>query len=312
MALVLSKFNKQAFHFFKWLFLVSVIISSLSMVSRAQAAEFSFDAPTTVGTDQDFIVDFILDTKMENINAIEGSVVFDNNIFFLKEIRDADSVVSLWIKNPAAGNTSGVIDFSGITPGGYNSQDQKGKIFSLVFSATKEGAGMFTVSDSVALLSDGQGTKAEATFAPATIVVERGVSMPLLPALLDTEKPEPLFAQIVKNESLGTNKWVAIFYTHDKKSGISHYEIAEQQGDQVFDYAKLQWRPAQNPEVLLDQSRRSFVYIKAVDKVGNESISVLLPLSKQNLYQNIWFWCIIITLLLLCLGGFLWKRKIKK
>lgn len=312
MALVLSKFNKQAFHFFKWLFLVPVIISSLSMVSRAQAAEFSFDAPATVATDQDFIVDFILDTKMENINAIEGSVVFDNNIFSLKEIRNADSVVSLWIKNPVSGNTSGAVDFSGITPGGYNSQGQKGKIFSLVFSATKEGAGMFAVSDSVALLSDGQGTKAEATFAPATIVVERGVSMSLLPALLDIEKPEPLFAQIVKDKSLDTNKWVAIFYTHDKKSGISHYEIAEQQGDQVLDYAKLQWRPAQNPEVLLDQTHRSFVYIKAIDKAGNELISILPPTSKQKLYQNIWFWCIIITLLLLCLGGFLWKRKVKK
>lgn len=314
MTLVASKFNKQAFHFFKWLFLVSVIISSFSMVSRAQAAEFSFDAPTTVGVDQDFIVDFFLDTKMENINAVEGSVLFDSSIFSLKEIRDADSVVSLWIKNPALGNTLGAIDFAGITPGGYNSQNQKGKVFSLIFSATKEGAGVIKVSDNiVALISDGQGTTAKTTSAPATIGVERGVLMPSFPAMLDTEKPEPLFVEIIKNDTIDAQAWVVIFYTHDKQSGISHYEMAEQLGEQVSDYAKLQWRPAQNPEILLDQNRRSFIYIKAVDKAGNETISILPPSSQQKLYQNIWFWCILfIVLLLLCLGGFLWKSKIKK
>lgn len=295
------------------IFFVSAVISFGFLANPVFAANFSFDSPAKVGPGQEFQVDFILDTKMENINAIEGSVVFDSTIFSLKEIRSADSVVALWVKNPAQGNTAGVVDFAGITPGGYNSQGEQGKIFSLVFSATKEGEGVIRVSDSLAaLISDGQGTKAEAAFTPATIVVLRGVSTPPLPVLFDTEKPEPLFVEIIKNESLDKNKWVAVFYTQDKKSGISHYEIAEQAGQQISDYTKLQWRSAQNPEVLLDQDRRSFVYIKAVDKAGNEIISIVSPLSQQKLYQNIWFWCIIIVLLLLCLGGFLWKRKIKK
>lgn len=296
------------------IFFVSVIIGFGFFVTPIFAANFSFDTPAKVGLDQEFQVDFIVDTKTENINAVEGSVIFDSSIFSLKEIKDADSVITLWVKNPVQGNKPGVIDFAGITPGGYNSQDQEGKIFSLVLSASKEGTTVIKVSDNIiALLNDGQGTKSQTTVTPATILVERGASTPLLPVSLDTEKPEPLFAEIIKNDSVDKHLWVAIFYTHDKKSGISHYEIAEQSGNEVSDYTKLQWRPAQNPETLLDQDRNSFVYIKAIDKAGNEIISVLPPLSQQKAYQNIWFWCIIIILLLLlCLGGFLWKRKIKK
>lgn len=296
------------------IFLVSAIIGFGFLVKPIFAASFSFGTPVKVGLDQEFQVDFFLDTKTENINAVEGSVIFDSSIFSLKEIRDADSVITLWVKNPAQGNKSGGVDFAGIIPGGYNSQDQKGKIFSLILSATKEGVGEIKVGDNTtALISDGQGTKTETTFTPTTIVAERGISAPPLPALIDTEKPEPLFAELIKNSSVDKHTWVAIFYTHDKKSGISHYEIAEQSGQQVSDYTKLQWRSAQNPEVLLDQDRHSFVYIKAVDKAGNETVSILPPFSQQKPYQNIWFWCIIIILLfLLCLGGFLWKRKIKK
>ncbi len=293
------------------LFLLFVIFSFVFLITSANAANISFDLPNQVGLNQDFKVDILLDSEMQEINALEGKIIFDKNILTLKEVRDSSSVISLWIKNPGQNNNSGVVEFSGITPGGYNSFTQTKSIFSLIFSANTEGEASLGVKSITVLLNDGQGSPAKVTIGniPNIKVDKDFISSQPVSSVEDAESPEPLFVEIIKDGSIENNNWVAVFYGVDKKSGIDRYEIAEEKGVQVSDYTKLSWRSAQSPQLLSDQTRQSFVYIKAIDRAGNEVVSVVSPVETKNLYKNFWFWCIIILSLLLLFGGVIWRKQ---
>ena len=294
------------------LFLLSITLNSLFIIHKGQAAEVFMIAPAQVGVSQDFQVDLLLDTEMENINAVEGKVIFDSEDLVLKEIRNTDSVVTLWVKDPASSVMQSPIEFAGITPGGYNSRGQKGKILSLVFTAQKEGETSIKIENAQALLNDGQGTKTTTRTKFTALSITTDITTPsTVQTITDTESPEPLFAEIIQDKSIEENKWVVVFYTHDKSSGISHYEVAEQKIGELSDYSKLHWQTVQSPYRLRDQRRHSFVYVKAVDKAGNEVVSVLPPNQGQPAYESMWFWCIIIVLLLLSIGGYVWRRQKK-
>ncbi len=287
------------------------LVTALFFACPVLAANFSFDAPIKVGVNQDFQINVLLDTEMEDINAVEGKVVFDKNILTLKEVRDSNNIISLWAKDPAQNKNDGIVEFSGITPGGFNSFSQTKSIFSLIFSANKEGDAGLKIEGLSVLLNDGKGTPTKVTVAKIPMIkIEEGfVSSQPVSAMDDKESPEPLFVEIIKDSSIEDNKWVAVFYGHDKKSGIDHYEFAEQKGKQVLDYKTLSWQSAQSPQLLLDQTRGSFVYIKAIDRAGNEIVTVVNPLVGKKLYENFLFWCIILLSLLLLFGGNIWRRK---
>ncbi|MBI2037309.1 MAG: hypothetical protein HYT15_00025 [Candidatus Magasanikbacteria bacterium] len=293
----------------KKLYFYFVVLCALVLLQPARAADFSFNTLPKVGVNQNFQVDFALDTEMGEINAIEGNISFDSNIFTLKEVRNTGSVISLWVRDPQQNISANSVEFAGITPGGYNSRGYKATIFSLVFSTANEGTGSITVRNAQALLNDGSGTPAKVTSKPIMITVEQGIVSPPVAAVEDTDPPEPIFAEIIQGSNIADNKWVVVFYGQDKKSGISHYEVAEQKGNVVSEYSKLTWQPAQSPYVLLDQTRESFTYIKAVDKAGNETVRVVSPQPAQKIYQSLWLWCIIILLSLLLLGGIVWRTK---
>ena len=287
------------------------LVTALFFACPVLAANFSFDVPASVGTNQDFQVEFLLNTEMEDINAVEGKIIYDKNILTLKEVRDSNNIISLWAKDPAQNKNDGIVEFSGITPGGFNSFSQTKSIFSLIFSANKEGDAGLKIEGLEVLLNDGKGTPVKATIAKIPMIkIEEGfISPQTVLAVDDKESPEPLFVEIIKDNSIEDNKWVAVFYGHDKKSGIDHYEFAERKGRQVLDYKTLSWRSAQSPQLLLDQTRASFVYIKAVDRAGNEIVAVANPLVGKKLYDNFWFWCIILLSLLLLFGGALWRKQ---
>ncbi len=294
-----------------YIFIVLFFIFYIINPSLLFAANFSFDIPTKVGVNQDFQVNVLLDTEMEEINAIEGKIIFDKNILTLKEVRDANNVISLWVKDPGQNKNNGMVEFSGITPGGFNSFAQTKSVFSLIFRANNEGEASLKTEGILVLLNNGQGSPAKVTVSKIPMIkIEKNFisSQPVL-VIDDKESPEPLFVEIIKDNSIENNNWVVVFYGHDKKSGIDHYEIAEQKGGQLSDYKKLSWQSAQSPQLLSDQTRQSFVYIKAVDRAGNEVVTVVAPIGGKKLYENFWFWCIILLSLLLLLGGSLWSRK---
>ncbi len=142
----------------KSLFLISISYF-LFFIASAQAAELFFETKNReVGLNSQFKVDILINTQGEEINAIEGSVVFPWGFFGVKEISDGNSIINFWAQKPKLVLDNEII-FSGIVPGGYKGSNAK--LFSIIFQSLKEGNATIDFSGLKVLLNDGNGTPAE-------------------------------------------------------------------------------------------------------------------------------------------------------
>jgi hypothetical protein len=113
--------------------------------------------------------------------------------------------------------------------------------------------------------------------------------------------------EITRDSSIFDNKWFLVFATQDKGSGIDHYEILETRSNikailinkKIFlNYFKKQWKIGESPYMLNDQKLQSYIFVKAIDKAGNERIVKLKPQNPLLWYKNLENWSIIIVVLL--------------
>ncbi len=293
------------------------------MATPVFAAEISFDAKTKeIVIGQQFQVDVVVHTENEEINAVEGLLAFPQELLELKEVGDGNSFVNFWIERPKIGVGRKIV-FSGITPGGYTSD--KGFIFSLIFQAKKSGEGIINLESARVLKNDGQGTPAQVRISPYQFIIHSPASPELqrgepngqvsekpeqsLPiATKDTEPPESFVPEIVSTPVLFEGDWVAVFATQDKKSGINHYEIKETR--QRFFTFISKWLPAESPYVVKDQELRSSVFVKAIDKAGNERVVKIEPRNPLAWYEKYENWVIIIVAIaaLFVINYTLWKK----
>ncbi len=302
------KLIPRALCFNALIFLVAFMLHASGFTLQAQAAEMFFETKNSqIRVGDRFEIGFFLNTEDEDINAIEGKVVFPETLLELKEIRDGNSIINFWIERPKAKN--GEIIFSGITPGGYN--DGQGLILSIAFLAKKEGDGAIEFSGVKALRNDGQGTEADVKISNFQFLISKQIPIPEIPIpeIKDIEPPEEFTPQIAADPAIFDGKWFLVFATQDKGSGIDHYEIKESR--QKFFAVFEKWLPAESPYVLMDQELRGFVWIKAVDKIGNERIAVVEPRYPLKWHDDWRIWSIIILglFVLAVIGKILWKKR---
>ncbi|MBU1178871.1 cohesin domain-containing protein [Patescibacteria group bacterium] len=272
------------------------------------AALMSLDAKTTqVQIGEKFEVNLFINTAQENINAFEGRIIFTKDILNLKDIRDGNTIVNFWVEEPK--NQEGTIIFSGITPGGFNGKN--GLIFSAIFEAKEVGIAKFEIKDARVLRNDGTGSAATLAVVPLDVVISEGASaeIPIITKVQDTEPPESFVPEVAKDETLFEGKWFVVFATQDKTSGLDHYELKENR--QKFLTFFSRWRIAEGPYILQDQELRSYVFVKAVDKAGNERIMEINPQNPLGWYENYENWIIMILLgvvIAYVIRKFLWRR----
>ncbi|HRH23657.1 MAG TPA: cohesin domain-containing protein [Candidatus Magasanikbacteria bacterium] len=289
-----SMLNKQTMLIF---FIISVTFFSYS---RVHAAEFYFGARgTEVPIRQFFEVGVFLNTNDKTINAFEGEITFPSDMVTLGEVRDGNSMVSLWVEKPHL-TSPGVVSFSGITPGGFSGP--QGYLFSLIFESTDFGTFTIESRNENVYLNDGEGTKTEVTRSPITLTATLTSSTEaIFLSVRDTEPPESFSVTLVTDSHVFDGKHTIVFTTQDKGGGVSGYQVAEYH--RPFwkfstDVSKLSWVTAQSPYLLHDQKLRSVVYVKALDYSGNERVSVLYPQGIQW-YEKYAIWCILGLLILL-------------
>lgn len=102
-----------------------------------------------------------IDTEGEVINTVETHLVFSQDVLEVVSLEKENSILSLWIGDPAYLNAEGFISFIGGLPTpGYQGKD--GLIGTITFKVKGEGkAGVsFEESSSRVLLNDGFGTEA--------------------------------------------------------------------------------------------------------------------------------------------------------
>ena len=128
-------------------------------------------------------------------------------------------------------------------------------------------------------------------------------------AMIDVTSPEEFKPEIGKASAVFEGKYFLSFVTQDRMSGVAHYEVAELRRTLLGGTEeKKEWKVGESPYLLEDQSLRSVIKVKAVDKAGNERIEEIVPP-----YKVTWKDVLVIILILIGAGVIYWIiRKIKK
>ena len=287
-----------------------VIFILFSLAGQVFAAELFFETKTPeIAINQLFEAEFFLNTEEEYINAVEGKILFSGDLLELKEVKEGNSIVNLWIERPKAKPDNQII-FSGIIPGGYTGKE--GLIFSLIFQTKNEGEGAIEIYDAKTLLNNGKGTPAQLSISNFQFLIsEQATQVPITPTE-DTDPPEKFNPMIAKDPEIFNGKYFLVFATQDKNSGISHYEVleAEQEGSFLKLIKEDKWQVGESPYLLEDQKLKSYNYVKAVDKAGNERIADLPPQNPLEWYENYYIWGKIIISIILIYA--IWRILKKK
>ncbi len=242
-----------------------------------------------------FVVETRISSPDKSINAVEGSLLFDNNGLEVKELSTGGSLFSLWLEQPVFSNEEGRISFVGGVPGGF--QGKEAEILKIIFFAKNEGKAKLDFRDDISVfLNDGQGTQMGPWVEPLTLSIsKRPTEIPpkdewqrLLKE--DTTPPEPFEVVVSRDPTIFNNQYFISFFTTDKESGVDRYEI--QEGTEPYIVGN-------SPYLLKDQKIKSVIRVKAIDKAENERLAELAPISPQYFYQTVWFWLVIILAIII-------------
>ena len=261
--------------------------------SSALAARFSVETPKDTGMEQ-FVAKIYLDTEGVSINAIEGSIALLKSAKV--QIRADNSDVPFWVDQPILNASKRTISFSGIIPNGY--PGNRAFLFSIVFSDGNAFSG--TRFSGTAYKNDGLGTKLAIEENRTSIIRLASVS---LPDISDDREPPETFTPLLGNDPANPDIYAVFFATQDKFSGIDHYEVAEARPT-LFGLAPkvLTFEKAVSPYNLSDQDKASFIYVKAVDRNGNERVEKISPENRFLAYRFALFLGIILLLLIGAIG----------
>ena len=259
----------------KNIFTVLTLMTLLS-APTALAATLSLQNKTDIIQVGDIVeVKVLLDTEGASVNAIESSISYSKDELTFLKVRDGDSNNNFWGDKPTL-KQEGQIVFSGIIPGGLSSSEVQ--VVTLVFEAKKEGVGKVLFDSVQVLLNDGLGTPAELRTIPLERNVQgQSVASPLMTEYIDTEPPEVFSPVITYDPDIFDGRKFLVFSTQDKSSGIDFYEVKEG----VFN----RYEVATSPYEIKDQSLSDEIFVRAVDRAGNEYVAIIYPQTSVPWYQ---------------------------
>ncbi len=227
------------------------------------------------------VVPIYLDTQFEEINAVEVYVNFSDNLVF-RDYLDGKSIITHWIEKPHYQYRDvrhPDIVFSGIISGGISGRNLN--LVDLIFEAKESGMAKIEIDkNSKVLLNDGLGAQAKLIALSKSFNILDIKGKPEI-KIKDNFPPESFKIYLARNEEIFNGKYYITFEAKDKQSGIAYYEVNEKPVGFIFlakpDIENLTFKKAESPYVLEDQSLRSYIFVKAVDKAGNERIEILTP-----------------------------------
>lgn len=264
---MINKFRKN------YIIVLLIVTGCFLITSSTQAAKLFFETDVTeIGIGQEIKVTLRLDTEGEIINAIEGEIRLPE-IISMESIKDGNSIISFWVEQPRIENTKTII-FSGIVPGG--SEINNGEIFSFTAKTNSEGVGSIGFSSAHVLLHDGQGTEVDIQIDTLSLLVDTEISLTDFSTETDMEPPEKFELNLTDDENVFSGDYFLVFASQDKSSGIGYYEVLETK-KRLIDERLGEWQIVKSPYQIKDQTLTSFVYIRAVDRVGNVRVSVIKP-----------------------------------
>lgn len=264
-----------------YLFLCFICSLSLGLWRPAHASQapaaYTITGPAAVAVGETFSIFIGASSAQEAMNAVSGSIQYPQNLLTVSQVSLKNSRIIYWQQQPSADPRTGHISFVGGLPTpGY--QGPNGLLFTLRATATAEGTiTIGTRPGSIILANDKQGTILPT--APGSLTITSRIPSPSTPQPptpsappVDTAPPIQLELAVGRDKHLFDNQWFAAFTAIDTESGIDHYEIAQITASQTLPLPE-QWIVTGSPYVLPHQQQRGFVFLKAVDKSGNQTLA---------------------------------------
>ncbi len=278
----------------------SLLLLMLLIASPVFGAEVFFDTPSRdISTGEIFSVKVILDTRDVSVNAVEGSIVFPQDLLEVKDTAEENSVINFWVEKPHV-TEPGILTFSGIAPGGFSGPNNP--ILTISLQVKQSGEAVLSVKGMRVLQNDGHGTTASTTVSDLTFSIQEGVATtPHESLAADTDPPEIFTPVIASSSVLFEGRNFLVFATNDKGSGIDHYEVRE---------GKWGWfTKAQSPYLLKYQMLDKDIFVKAIDTAGNERIAVLAREPTASRYPWYVVFSILGILLISVVLKFIWSKS---
>jgi hypothetical protein len=280
------------------LFRLSIVLALCAYVLSVDASVLYVASPQASSAPQEYTIDISIDAD-KAVNTIQGTLVVPAGAEYVRA-NDSNSIINLWIERPSYSGQTRHIVFSGVTPGGFSGIN--GHVISLIFKSTNSAQDTlgfsFDPANTFVYLNDGNGTKDSVTFKTK---IKENVTQPN-----DTTGPENFTPILTRDPQLLEGKWVVLFQTQDKGSGIDHYEVQESNKRTPEDE---KWKRAESPYVLEDQNVPKYVFVKAVDVQGNSTIATVSPESGWGIKLLV-ILCITLILILISKVYYKYRRKL--
>ena len=278
---------------------------------NAQAASLSLDsAKQEYGLGDSFTVNISLDIDDVCVNTVETKITFPPNLLYLEDFVSGESLINVWVEQPSEAeilDSSGIgeIYIAGGIPGGYcgkipGDPGESNLVGRLLFRIPGFYVGEaipetlnIKLEDAKVYVNDGLGTEDRLKTKNLSIKLNKnsGTEAGDYDAYIksDSIKPEPFVIELHQSDNIFQGQYFAIFSSIDKQSGIDHYEILESAKQNVektlteklIEFFKespeAEWEIAKTPQLLKDQSLRSIIRVKAVDRAGNERSVEYIP-----------------------------------
>ena len=273
---------------FKTIILLSVFYFLL-FVLPAQAARLYFEPQEAImGAEKDFSVGVRIDAKNQ-INAISAGIFIPPEIAFVDAVL-GNSIINFWVEKPSFDESSRILTFSGIVPGGF--QGEKEPLLTIkIKTAGQEGKAILTFNKEKTkiYLHTSEGVEDSLELESLTLPIIKGKEN-IIVKTDDNDSPENFKPEISRDPNIFENRWFLVFATQDKGAGVDHYEVCEG--------SKTKCAIAESPYLLHYQKLNKKIFVKVMDKSGNERIAILLPQKQSPWYQNYWIIGIIVLVVI--------------
>ena len=269
----------------KKLLTLLIVIVAATCFKSVYAARFYFELPEREFRVGELIpVRILVDTEGEDVNAINLKINYPKDFLALENVNNANSIINFWVDN-----------LVGVAIGGYRGDN--GLVSQLNFKALKTGLASISFElESEAYLNDGSGTRARVTLGKeALLKVVEGAAPPPLKSV-DNEPPEDFTPIIARSPDVFENKYFLVFSTQDKGSGVDRYEVQETRQKTP---SPTNWTRSSSPHLLNNQELSYYIFVKAIDGVGNERVVGLRPQFEKVSRYPWWLWWIIPLIILI-------------
>lgn len=264
------------------------------------------------------IVDVMLDSKDQSINAVGGTLSFDSTVLGNPSIHTKDSIINNWITGPSLDElhdtNNQTISWGGIIPGGFAGVlspfyegVKPGRIFQVVFTPLIKTQTTISLKNLDIRANDGEATSIPVPNISITFDINYSSANVDNIVPLDSKN---LHASIGQDKSIFNNRYFLAFYDSIDISSIDHYEILESPFSSSTMSSNVNWQKATSPTLLTDQERNSYIHLRAIGKDGSIAYIIINPSPTISKSKNIFRYVIIIIIILMLF--ILFKNKNKK